>query len=253
MVSQVRRYSKTKTHFFDFMLSCFLRLDNDELCLFCICLWKVWSIRNGIVHELNSIREVDILEWASCYFSEFQEARPALARGAKVTGGDQVWIPPGPNIYKINCDAALSGSSSLAGVGIVIRDHCGMVMVASSQKFVATFTPQVAEAMAILQSLQLAIDSGLFPCCVESDAKVVVDWINSNKVLFSDIGSVISDIRRLCLQARCGSFLFVPRKANQIVHVLAKNSLSCDEDMFWLEEFPPCVGSLVAVECRGSL
>ena len=44
--------------------------------------------------------------------------------------------------------------------------------------------------------------------------------------------------------------MFDPRKANRIAHVLVKNSLSCDEDMFWLEDFPPCVGSLVAAESR---
>ena len=89
----------------------------------------------------------------------------------------------------------------------------------------------------------------LSPCRLESDAKVVVGWINSSKPLCSEIGSVIYDIRVLCNQVCCSSIEFVSRLANQVAHVLAKNSLSYVEDMFWLEEFPPCVGSLVAAEC----
>ncbi|TXG59086.1 hypothetical protein EZV62_016915 [Acer yangbiense] len=36
---------------------------------------EVWSIRNVAVHYPKSSREVDILEWARCYITEFHEAR----------------------------------------------------------------------------------------------------------------------------------------------------------------------------------
>ena len=71
-----------------------------------------------------------------------------------------------------------------------------------------------------------------------------------NEPIHSEIGNIINDIHILMVQASCSSILFVPRKANQVAHVLAKNSLSCVEDMFWLEEFPPYVDSLIMAECR---
>ena len=47
------------------------------------------------------------------------------------------------------------------GIGVVIRNFEDLVMASSSQKISATFSPQVAEAIAILYGLQLASDSGL--------------------------------------------------------------------------------------------
>ncbi|KAK2642392.1 hypothetical protein Ddye_024155 [Dipteronia dyeriana] len=126
-------------------------------------------------------------------------------------------------------------------------------MASSSQKIEASFSPQIAEAMTILRGLQLALDTGLSPCRIDSDAEVIVNWINIGVVIFSKVGSVIDDIRLLLDQVLCVSFNFVPRTANQVAHMLAKNGLACDENLFWLEEFPSCVGSLVLTECRTCL
>ncbi|KAK3218732.1 hypothetical protein Dsin_012702 [Dipteronia sinensis] len=109
----------------------------------------------------------------------------------------------------------------------------------SSQRIEASFSPQVAEALAISRGLQLAIDTGLHPCRIESDEKIVVDWINNGEVLCSEIGNVIADIRSLLENEHCVSLNFISKKANQVAHVLVKNGLTCAEDLFWLEEFPP--------------
>ena len=163
---------------------------------------------------------------------------------------NQIWIRPDPGIYKINCDAGINVVGRLVGVGIVIHDSEGFVMASSSQKIEATFSPQVVEAVAIYRGLQLAIDIGLTPCKIKSDAEVIVGWINCKNYLCSEIGVVIDDIHLLLEQVRCVSVNFVPRKANQVAHVLAKNGFSFIEDTVWLEEFPPCVSSLVSVDRR---
>ncbi|KAK3231660.1 hypothetical protein Dsin_003541 [Dipteronia sinensis] len=99
----------------------------------------------------------------------------------------------------------------------------------------------------------LAIDSGLNPVIVESDAAVVVKWINGGDILYSEIGVIISDIKNLLQQIHCAAVTFVPRSANQVAHCLAKYALSCNEDRYWLEEVPICVDKLVVAECRTSL
>ncbi|KAK3228215.1 hypothetical protein Dsin_008077 [Dipteronia sinensis] len=94
------------------------------------------------------------------------------------------------------------------------------------------------------------MDTGLYPCEVELDAKVVVNWINSQTLLCSDIGNVVSDIHHLLELAHFESIVFIPIKANQVAHGLAKNSLSCVEDLFWLEDFPSCVDLFVSADRR---
>ncbi|KAK2657148.1 hypothetical protein Ddye_010200 [Dipteronia dyeriana] len=70
-------------------------------------------------------------------------------------------------------------SPQLAGFGIVIRDSEGFVMASSSQKIEASFSPQIAEATVILSGFQLALDTGLSPCRIDSNVEVIVNWINS--------------------------------------------------------------------------
>ena len=72
--------------------------------------------------------------------------------------------------YKINSDAALDMVGHTVGVGVVIRNSDGLVMASNSQEIATTFSPQVAEAVAICRGLQLAVDSGLIPCMLESTA-----------------------------------------------------------------------------------
>ncbi|KAK3221353.1 hypothetical protein Dsin_008378 [Dipteronia sinensis] len=99
-------------------------------------------------------------------------------------------------MYKIKCDAAIDLAGCLVGCGTVIRNAEGFVLAASSQIMVASFPTHTVEAIAILRSIQLAIDSGLNLIMVESDASVVVDWINSGNDLLSDVGVIISDIKK---------------------------------------------------------
>ncbi|KAK3219321.1 hypothetical protein Dsin_013291 [Dipteronia sinensis] len=89
--------------------------------------------------------------------------------------------------------------------------------------------------------LVLTCETGLYPVEVESDAKVVVGWINDSKHYSSDVGLVIDAIRKLLRYNVSCSIKFVSRKANVVAHTLAKLTLSCEEDYVWLEDFPPCI------------
>ncbi|KAI9173887.1 hypothetical protein LWI28_022107 [Acer negundo] len=81
-------------------------------------------------------------------------------------------------------------------------------MAASSQRIQAGYTVEIAEAMAPLQGIRLAIET--------------------------DVGLVVSDIQHyLC----CGSVIsvhHVSRQANCVAHSLAKMALAAADDRFWI-------------------
>ncbi|KAK3182792.1 hypothetical protein Dsin_030078 [Dipteronia sinensis] len=97
------------------------------------------------------------------------------------------------------------------------------------------------EAIAIYSGVELACETGLVPFEIESDAAVVVDWINEAKVFESEVGTIIDDIRFLMQRLNTCNVKFVFRKANYVAHFLAKLALSICEDQVWLEEYPSCV------------
>ncbi|KAI9170079.1 hypothetical protein LWI28_022270 [Acer negundo] len=144
---------KGKPHFFAFVLDCAGRLNSIELGLLCVCLWKVWAIRNSTVHELTVVKGLNVVEWASFFLDEFLQVGIRIKLPAVSPPNRPVWIPLDLGFYKINYDAAVNGAGSMVGFGVVIRDEKGLVMAASSQAIEASFYPQVAETGAIFRGL----------------------------------------------------------------------------------------------------
>ena len=64
------------------------------------------------------------------------------------------------------------------GIGIVARNHKGLVMGSSVQTIPTFFSPEIAEAVAILRGILFAVDIRPLPITIESDAKSVVETSN---------------------------------------------------------------------------
>ncbi|KAK1581615.1 hypothetical protein Q3G72_007412 [Acer saccharum] len=155
----------------------------------------------------------DMVPWSKAYLEDFQSA----------------------NYH------ALGVHSNMVGLGLIIRDHSGSVMASSAQGFESKLSPDVAEATGILRGINMAMESGLLPLVIESDAQHVVNLINSDISVSSDIGLVIYDIRDCMRHVRIESILFVPRTVNVVAHNLAKYALLNLGSQFWLDSYPPCV------------
>ncbi|KAL5783336.1 hypothetical protein ACOSP7_008365 [Xanthoceras sorbifolium] len=116
--------------------------------------------------------------------------------------------------------------------------RAGGTMAAGSVKLEAFFSPEVAEAVAIYHGIQLAIDSGLSPLFVESDALGVINILKSGSIPSSDLGLDISDIFNICSRSNVLSFSFIPRAANKVADALARATCFSDLNLFWIESCP---------------
>ncbi|KAK3224549.1 hypothetical protein Dsin_011574 [Dipteronia sinensis] len=203
--------------FLDFLLICFEQLSREDMVLLCMVMWRIWSLRNSKVHGASIGEVVDLVSWARTYLSDFQGSDVPLMeeRTQKKSDGGVVWRPLNMGVYKLNCDADVDQARGFIGIGLV------------------------AEAVAIYRGLRLAIESGLRPIMVESDAALVVKWINVGSFLDSNVGLILSDIRSLIHEAICVEIGYTYRNYDKVAHVLVKNVLLCEEDRYWLEECPP--------------
>ena len=151
----------------------------------------------------------------------------------------QTWTPPGAGFYKINFNGPIFESSGRAGLGVVVRDVEGMVIVALSHNIQLPSSVDSAEALAAQRAIILAQEISLTQVVVEGDSLKVIAAINSPKQSRTQWGHVIEDIKKasLCLQA-C-SFCHVSRGGNSLAHSLARRAvLTVDTDV-WLKELPP--------------
>ncbi|KAK2663832.1 hypothetical protein Ddye_002406 [Dipteronia dyeriana] len=80
--------------------------------------------------------------------------------------------------YKLNSYMALDERNLMVGLGLVIRDCKGSIMVASTQCIQACYSPLIAEAVAILCGVIFAIEMRLVTIIVEFNALGMVKLAN---------------------------------------------------------------------------
>ncbi|KAK0575086.1 hypothetical protein LWI29_033777 [Acer saccharum] len=126
------------------------------------------------------------------------------------------------------------------GAGVVIRDDRGgvVVVVVAALSFVGKVFVYIVEAKAILESLLLTNNLGLFLASVESDALVVVGLCNRKSSLFGDIDNIICDV--LSLKSKCLdiSIVHVPREYNRVAHSIACFAILNGCSNVWSGVFP---------------
>ncbi|KAK3183182.1 hypothetical protein Dsin_030468 [Dipteronia sinensis] len=63
-----------------------------------------------------------------------------------------------------------------------------------------------------------------------------------------DSGVILGDILNLLAGLNDVKLCYVPRLANEAEHGQTKFALRCDEDKYWMEDFPLCIQDIIAKE-----
>ena len=92
----------------------------------------------------------EIIDCAGQLLGEFQSCRCLDGKVVhQSTPPKQHWKPPTMGQLKINVDATVRQNKSFNGVGLVIRNEEGEVLMAVSKRIEGRFSPHVAECLAI--------------------------------------------------------------------------------------------------------
>jgi ribonuclease HI len=179
-------------------------------------------------------------------FKLAQETK-AIPREAVTRPGFSHWTAPSQAWLKVNWDAALSQKRSRIGLGAVVRDWMGRLVMASCKTQTGCPDPSTSEALSALRAVQLCKALGATMIHIEGDAKVVIDALLSDDEVRSHMGNVIEDIKEELRTVPHWKVSFVRREGNKIAHVLAKTALNCNLDQEWVEP-PECIQDLLLLE-----
>ncbi|KAL5779492.1 hypothetical protein ACOSQ2_010229 [Xanthoceras sorbifolium] len=222
-----------------FLVDCRAQLSTDQFLLFACILWQIWNYRNSIIYSRKCLMLVDIVLWCNSFLVEFNEAN-YTAHLQRVSHFVQ-WIPPDSGLIKVNTDAAINSTIGKTGLGVVICNNFGEVLMAWVDVLEGALAPDMAEAKAILFGLSIACQSGLKVDHLEYDASTIISMLNKRSVRLSAIGLIVDDISNLLRHFNCVvEFSHVPRIANRVAHSLAKFAFVEDQQLVWVEDFPPC-------------
>jgi ribonuclease HI len=207
-------------------------------------LWRAWHHRNNVIHGDGKASITASVQFLVNYQSSFAAVSP---------GGDEKllqvssWKAPSEGKIKANVDAGWDAVSKQGGVGIVIRDHRGRVILTEWKIIPFCSSAEEAEVIACLDGLRHLVHLRQWPAILESDCLYAVQSISSVSVEQSSSWAIILEAREILKVYREIVVSKVDRVSNGIAHVLAQlgkaglsGSLSNDA--------PECVRELLLKE-----
>ena len=156
----------------------------------------------------------------------------------------QRWVPPPANFVKINFDGAVFSKDKFSRVGAVIREENGLVLGSCSKHLPQAYSAVEVEALAAATALALAEDLGMQRVILEGDSLVIIIALREEEQIFSPIGLLLEDVRRLSLSFQQLLYSHTKREGNSVAHNLARYANSIPDFLVWMEDVPPCIQSL---------
>lgn len=208
-----------------------LEKNQDEAGFFAKLLWLVWLSRRNktrVGTEVGSIKAE--LVWLKD--GKQGQPQPPVAR----------WTPPETDVFKVNFEGVVFPESQKIGVGIVIRDSEGQIMVALSEKLRGPRIqkPEVVEAFAARRAIIFAREHcRLHQVVLEGDCQMLMQALqtgDSNSVL---IGHLVADVRHHTVSFKRCNFTFVSKSCNRVAHALAQYARNVKSFQVWMEDLPP--------------
>ncbi|PON71169.1 hypothetical protein PanWU01x14_076080 [Parasponia andersonii] len=134
------------------------------------------------------------------------------------------------------------------GIGAIICDSSGKVMVALSKNLASNLSPKVLEARAPCIRLLRANDVRLPVQSVESNALIVVNSNKNNKHELSVFGDLCTDIHHSLSFFTGISINHVYHSANRAAHGLAQYPIGLDGEFIWLDEVTSPISSVFKMD-----
>ncbi len=190
-----------------------------QLALTMECIWK---FRNDTVFGASHINPLPIIKGLDHRISEHILAANGF-EGLKDEAFTH-WIPPPPNMIKLNTDATVRTNSF--SIAVVARDNLGNIRRAWSKQL-NTIDPVVAKATAITWALEIVNDEGYQQIIVESDSKICIKAFSENSTdVCWKLAAFCYEVYAFSLQFVSCCFSWTKREANATAHELAKFATS---------------------------
>jgi ribonuclease HI len=201
------------------------------------------NAKDKVGEKLNLVSQVRF--WAG----ESREYYSKTKKTEKDTAtGEVKWQAPTADVLKINIDGSFKADTKTGGWGFVIRDQHGQVRGSGAGKIAYALSAAHAEILACEEAAQAASEWGMTNVQIETDAQNLVHAMRSTEYDRAAEGIIYKNLR-LYMQMAFSSFefVFIPRRCNNIAHVLA--ALGANRQDFrclWPESLPDDASVMLA-------
>ncbi|XP_030936275.1 uncharacterized protein LOC115961430 [Quercus lobata] len=161
------------------------------------------------------------------------------------------WRPPPSKLFKINFDGVVFSHDKKTGIGVVIRDYKGLVIVSCSKLVHQELCSADIEAIAAGWALSFALDVGVKRAILEGDSLTVIEGLMEEERLLVPPGLLIEDANQLsqCIDELLYSH--TKRDRNTLAHSLARYALGILDFLVWMENVPPQFQDILQADLLG--
>ncbi|KAL5576098.1 hypothetical protein UlMin_017797 [Ulmus minor] len=214
------------------------QLSSDQFELFAMYTWEIWNLRNLWTHGKEAVIMSKELSWIPGYISSFK-ACTVTTHNLPRSPQPSRWTAPVFGQLRLDVDAAFDANSKSYGLGAVIRDSAGSLIVAGVWPGQYASSVGQAELMAVQAGLRMAKEYGLSSLIVYCDVVNEVAKLKMNYLLANEDGIVINDIKQLASTLNVVSFNYFSRTCNGVAHCLARNSFHRLSYEYWVGDAQP--------------
>ena len=204
----------------------------------------MWFNRNAVQQGKARQTAATILQKAQLLLEEFQLAN--FQPSQTMMHDREQWTNPSLPWYKVNVDGAVFEAQHASSVGVIIRDHGGLVATTLSKKVFCPLGPLEAEAKALEEAVDFAWDVGIRDAHFECDSKMIVDAVLCTICPQASIYNIITGIGQKVQAFRSFQFSQIKRTGNRPAHILAQHAKNIDNYVTWIEENPDFIESALA-------
>ncbi|KAL5845979.1 hypothetical protein ACOSQ3_009503 [Xanthoceras sorbifolium] len=111
---------------------CFV-VDKKLASQFIVSAWFCWNKRNQLVHGSKRLAEECFWSKAGFYLNEFMQNDFVQNEGISSSHipANMCWKPPDGHCLKLNVDASVNKAAGKIGIGVVVRDSVGQLVLAA--------------------------------------------------------------------------------------------------------------------------
>ena len=218
--------------------------------LFASITWTIWSCCIQLRTSNKALPLSQVIPSATQMLQEFTNVQPANpVQTVSLHRSLPKWEPPPTSHLKVNFDGAVFRETEEVGLGVVVHDSHGKVLVALAKKIKLPSSSDEAEALAAVRAITLAMDLNLPSFIVEGDSEVVISALRKEEEYFSSFGHLICSIKHYLVFCNCFSFSHTRRLGNSLAHSLAKLARTIEGFSLWMKDIPPQIDDILLSDC----
>ncbi|XP_042939662.1 uncharacterized protein LOC122274720 [Carya illinoinensis] len=181
--SSVQKWASTEVQFMELWKNLYQKLNKDEVEWVAAVMRGVWLRRNTFLFEKKFGSPSAVVKQAEATLEEFQLAQRGdqKGKGCPAAGRRVKWKAPGDEVVKVNWDAGVNLKEERTGIGVVVRDDKGEVLVALCSSRGVCCSPVVAELHALWRAMKLCAELNFEKVIFEGDSLIAVKAVNSEK------------------------------------------------------------------------